>query len=95
MVERSLSMREVRGSIPRTSIIFSRLLGGCFTCRCSRHVFVYVFRLIFTKFDEAHFQTIGYRCSDGRFSPFARGVTILNGRSFSSSETEVRNGMKS
>jgi hypothetical protein len=35
-----------------------------------------------------------YRCADGRFSLSARGVTILNGRSVSSSETEVRNGEK-
>ncbi len=36
-----------------------------------------------------------YRCADGRFWLSARGVTILNSRSVSSSETEARNGIKS
>jgi hypothetical protein len=35
-----------------------------------------------------------HRCADGRFSPSVRGVTILNGPSVSSSETEIRNGIK-
>jgi hypothetical protein len=36
-----------------------------------------------------------YRCAEGRFSLPARGVTILNSPSLPSSETEVRNGIKS
>ncbi len=39
--------------------------------------------------------TIDYRCAEGRFSLSARGMTILNSPSLSSSKTEVRNGMKS
>ncbi len=37
---------------------------------------------------------IDYRCADGRSWLSVRGVTILNSRSVTSSETGVRNGIK-
>ncbi len=45
-----------------------------------------------------HFESLttqDYRCTEGRFSLSARGVTILNSPSLSSSKTEVRDGIKS
>ncbi len=40
-------------------------------------------------------QNIDYRCADGKFQQSTCGVTILNSRSVSSSEREVRNGISS